>query len=193
MPASPSTPPSNPADPILRPDEARWLHDKYERLAAEEGQLSGSRTSYYAAIGTVLLTGLLIAIADLLAQPLLLVVVISFLAVLGIMISLVWAVLLHRTTDAQNMWREAARWLELHHPPLVPQIPAPVTLRSGSTIPVDLARPYSSHALRFADTQGVSWMDRVNPAALTELLPQTFIALWCAVLVADWVWYLVLR
>ena len=46
--------------PTLTYDDRRWLHDKYERLAAEEGQLSSVRTSYYAAIGTVLITGLVV-------------------------------------------------------------------------------------------------------------------------------------
>ena len=41
----------------LSESELRWLHDKYERLASEEGQLTASRTSYFAAIGTVLVTG----------------------------------------------------------------------------------------------------------------------------------------
>ncbi len=133
------------------------------------------------------------AIVDLMNQPLLLVATITFLAALGIMISLVWAVLLHRTTDAQNMWREAARSLEQNHPPLVPVVPATVTLRSRETMPVDLARPYSSHEKRFADARGVSWMDRVDPATLTELLPQTFIVIWVTILAADWLWYLALR
>lgn len=190
-PAAPAL--ASPTGPPLTPEEARWLHDKYERLAAEEGQLSGSRTSYYAAIGTVLITGLLVAIVDLMDEAALLAVVVTFLAALGIMISLVWAVLLHRTTDAQNMWREAARWLELRQPPLPQTLPAPITLRSRETLLVDLARPYNAHSLRFADVRAISWMDRVDPATLTELLPQTFIAIWVSILLADWVWFLVLR
>ena len=77
--------------------ELRWLHDKYEPLAAEEGQLTASRTSYFAAIGTVLVTGLVVAIADLLSQPWVLAAVVTFLAALGLLISAVWAVRLHRT------------------------------------------------------------------------------------------------
>ena len=78
--------------PSLTHDDRRWLHDKYERLASEEGQLSSMRTSYYAAIGTVLLTGLVVVIADLMNQPTLLAALVTFLASLGILISLVWAV-----------------------------------------------------------------------------------------------------
>jgi hypothetical protein len=192
--AAPPTPtPATPDYRALTPEEARWLHDKYERLAAEEGQLTGSRTSYYAAVGTVLITGLLVAIVDLMNEAELLAIVIAFLAGLGIMISLVWAVLLHRTTDAQNMWREAARWLEDHQPPLTTTIPAPVTLRSGDTLPIDLARPYQSHAIRFSNTRGISWMDRVDPSALTEILPATFMAVWAGVLLSDGFWYFVIR
>ena len=105
----------------------RWLHDKFERLAAEEGQLSTGRAAYYAAIGTVLITGLLVVLADLLGEPSLLVVAVTFLAGLGILISLVWAVLLHRTNDAQNLWREAARLLERDHPPIEGIWNAPIT------------------------------------------------------------------
>ncbi|HEY1197494.1 MAG TPA: hypothetical protein VGG32_02035 [Thermoplasmata archaeon] len=75
--------------PALTYDDRRWLHDKCERLAAEEGQLSSVRTSYYAAIGTVLITGLVVVIADLINQPSLLTVVVPFLSVLGILISIV--------------------------------------------------------------------------------------------------------
>jgi hypothetical protein len=187
-PAAPASPPRP-----LTAEEARWLHDKYERLAAEEGQLAAGRTSYYAAVGTVLITGMLVAIVDLMAQLFLLAVIITFLAILGVMISLIWLVLLHRTTDAQNMWREAARWLEDRQPPVPTSVPAPVTLRSGDTIPIDLARPFQSHSLRFADERGISWMDRVDPAILTEILPKTFLVIWGGVLVVDWVWYLLLR
>ncbi|MGA8663601.1 MAG: hypothetical protein WB809_00810 [Thermoplasmata archaeon] len=171
----------------------RWLHDKFERLAAEEGQLSTGRTTYYAAIGTVLITGLLVVLADLLGEPSLLVVAVTFLAGLGILISLVWAVLLHRTNDAQNLWREAARLLERDHPPIEGIWNAPITLRSGETMNVDLARPYLAHNARFAPIRQVSWMDRVNPLALTEVLPLTFIVIWSSVLVIVWFWYLVLR
>ena len=173
----------------LPSEDARWLHDKYERLAAEEGQLAGSRTSYYAAIGTVLITGLIVVFVDLANQRLLLTLFVTFLALLGMMISVVWAVLLHRTTDAQNMWREAARWLEQHHPPVMTSVPAPITLRSGANLTVDLSKPFSAHAARFAQDRQISAMDRVNPATLTEILPQTFLALWTIILVADWVWY----
>src|SRR5580693_4309343 len=102
----------------LAPDDLKWLHDKFERLSAEEAQLASARTTYYAAIGTVLITGLVVALADLINEPHVLIVVVTFLAALGILISFVWAVLLHRTNDAQNLWREAASQLELDKPPL---------------------------------------------------------------------------
>ncbi|MGD0249543.1 MAG: hypothetical protein ABSB97_01435 [Thermoplasmata archaeon] len=174
---------------VLTPDERRWLHDKYERLSAEEGQLSASRTSYYAAIGTVLLTAFVVAIADLLSQPLILVGVVSFLAVLGIVISVIWAVLLHRTTDAEKLYREAAGRLEAVEPPLLGSLTAPVTLRSGATMNVNLLRPYETHDRRFARTAPISWMDRVSPSALTEALPLVFIGIWTVVAVTSWTWF----
>jgi hypothetical protein len=187
----PSAPPAPPASPSpVGPDERRWLHDKYERLAAQEGELSGNRTSYYAAIGTVLITGLLIALADLMAERLLLAAVVTFLALLGILISGVWAVLLHRTNDALNLWREAALRLEEGTPPIEGEFRAPITLRSGATIQLDLFRPFQAHEERFSSANPISWMDRVNPSALTEILPMTFLGIWAGALVLIWVWFL---
>jgi len=184
--------PTTPA-PALTQEDRRWLHDKYERLAAEEGQLSSVRTSYYAAIGTVLITGLVVVIADLMSQPSLLAVVVTFLATLGILISIVWAVLLHRTNDAQNLWREAALRLEQSEPPIDGAWTVPITLRSGASLDLNLLRPFEAHAERFSRRRSISWMDRVDPSALTEVLPLTFFALWVAVFSIVWVWFLCLR
>jgi hypothetical protein len=184
--------PRGPADgaAALAPEERRWLHDKYERLAAQEAELAASRTSYYAAIGTVLITGLLIALADLMAERTILQIVVTFLAALGILISVVWAILLHRTNDAQNLWRDSARHLEEMCPPVETSLRAPVSLRSGLTLDLDLSRPYSAHAVRFSRDHRISWMDRINPSAMTEVLPLTFFAIWTAVLVASWTAFL---
>ncbi|MGA7476225.1 MAG: hypothetical protein WBW47_03285 [Thermoplasmata archaeon] len=179
--------------PTLTYDDRRWLHDKYERLAAEEGQLSSVRTSYYAAIGTVLITGLVVVLADLMNQASLLAVVVTFLAVLGILISIVWAVLLHRTNDAQNLWREAALRLEQAEPPVDGEWSVPITLRSGASLNLNLLRPFEAHAERFSRRRSISWMDRVNPSSLTEVLPLTFFVIWVAVLAIVWVWFLLLR
>ncbi|HLM91157.1 MAG TPA: hypothetical protein VK424_03795 [Thermoplasmata archaeon] len=191
----PSDPPApgTPPDPPVNSADRRWLHDKFERLAAEEGQLATGRTTYYAAIGTVLITGLLVVLADLLNEPSLLVVSVTFLAGLGILISLVWAVLLHRTNDAQNLWREAARLLERENPPVEGILTGAITLRSGETMNVNLLRPYLAHEARFAHLRQVSWMDRVDPLALVEVLPLTFMVIWSSVLVIVWFWYLLLR
>jgi hypothetical protein len=175
---------------VLSPEERRWLHDKFERLAAEESQLASLRTTYYAAIGTVLITGLVVAIADLLNQTRLLVAIATFLSLLGILISVVWIVLLHRTNDAKNMWREAACHLEAQQAPLEGQWMAPITLRSNATLSVNLLQPFLAHKLRFSPDHGVSWMDRANPDTLTEILPVTFLGLWVGVLVVFWAWYL---
>ena len=177
----------------IGPADRRWLHDKYERLAVEEGQLSASRTAYYAAIGTVLITGLLVALADLMAEPEILLAVVSLLSGLGVLISVVWAVLLHRTNDAQNLWREAALRLEQGIPPLEGEYRVPVTLRSGASLEVDLYRPFQTHNERFSPSNPISWMDRVNPSRLTEILPVTFVLLWAGAFVTIWTWYLFLR
>jgi hypothetical protein len=185
--------PETPPDTSLSFADRKWLHDKYERLAAEEGQLSTGRTTYYAAIGTVLITGILVVLADLVNEPDLVVVAVTFLAGLGILISLVWAVLLHRTNDAQNMWREAARGLEEKYPPVGGTWNVPITLRSGDMMNVNLAHPFLAHEARFAPSKQITWMDRVNPSGLTELLPLTFLVIWGAVLVIVWFWFLFLR
>ena len=175
---------------VLTPEQRKWLHDKYERLAAEEGQLAASRTSYYAAIGSVLITGVVVAIADLSNQRLVLAAVATFLAAIGILISFVWAVLLHRTNDAQSLWREAAERLEVAEPPLVGDLPAPITLRSGETLTGNLLRPYQMHHERFDKERRISWMDRVDPGRLTEVLPIAFLVIWIAVVAFAWSWFL---
>ncbi|MFI5414666.1 MAG: hypothetical protein ACHQ16_03250 [Candidatus Lutacidiplasmatales archaeon] len=179
--------------PVLSPEERRWLHDKFERLASEEAQLAASRTSYYAAIGTVLITGLIVVAADLAGNPLEMTGGVTFLASLGVLISLVWAVLLHRTNDAQKMWREAALQLETVAPPLAGQVLIGIELRSGDRLPVDLLRPYTAHHARFSSSKRISWMDRVNPERLTEVLPMTFLGVWSGALVLIWVWFFFLR
>jgi hypothetical protein len=178
------TPPSTIDDPLVR----RWLHDKYERLAAEEGELAASRTSYFAAIGTVLITGLVVSLNYFLAEPRVLLLVTTFLSGLGIVISFVWAVLLHRTLDAQNLWRESAQQLELRAPPIDGTLAASVTLRSGDKLDVDLLRPFTAHARRFSSDKAISWMDRLRPGALSEVLPLCFLALWGAVLASAWLY-----
>jgi hypothetical protein len=173
----------------LDPQQRRWLHDKYERLSAEESQLSSSRTAYFATIGAVLLTGLVVLIADLLGQPILFAIAASLLAALGILTSAVWTFLLHRTNDAQSMWREAAFHLEQLAPPISVPVPSTVTLRSSETLPVDLSAPYLMHAIRFSATNRISWLDRFNPNRLMEIMPITLLVIWDAVLVLVWGWY----
>lgn len=178
------------APTALSPDDRKWLHDKYERLAAEEGSLAQGRTSYYAAIGTVLVTGLVIAIADLASNRFLLVVIVTYLAALGILISFVWLVLLHRTNDAQALWRQAAERLEEREPPLEGQLPGAITLRSHENLTLNLLRPYTVHRVRFAATRAVSRLDRLNPQTLTEILPYAFLFIWGSVVVIAWTYYL---
>lgn len=136
---------------------------------------------------------MVVALADVLNEPNILVIVVSFLALLGILISIVWTVLLHRTNDAQKLWREAALRLELSQPPLEGEFRAPITLRSGETMSLDLYRPFLAHEERFAPSPKISWLDRVDPSWLTEILPLTFLLLWAAILVVIWFWYLILR
>ncbi|HYK92450.1 MAG TPA: hypothetical protein VEY07_00190 [Thermoplasmata archaeon] len=181
------------SEPRLSFDDRRWLHDKFERLAAEEAQLASTRTTYYAAIGTVLITGLVVTAASFLSQPTIFVALLTFLSLLGILISFVWAVLLHRTNDAKNLWREAACRLEQEQPPVEGAWMVSITLRTNATIPVNLTRPFLAHAERFSSRNPVSWMDRANPDSLTEVLPVTFITLWSVVLVLGWTWFLFFR
>lgn len=174
--------------PVLSDEERRWLHDKYERLATEEGALAANRTSYFAAIGTVLLTAMVVAVNDFEANKQLLLLFVTFMSVLGILISFVWTVLLHRTTDAQNMWREAARFLESTAPPIAGTLSAPITLRSGEKLQLNLLTPYTAHGRRFSKDKGISWMDRVTPESLVEVLPTSFILLWAGVLLVGWIY-----
>jgi len=179
-----------PAGPPLDDAARRWLHDKYEHLAEAEGTLASTRTSYFAAIGTVLVTGLVIVLNYFLNEHTLLLLVTTFFAGLGIMISFVWLVLLRRTVDAQDLWRAMARYIEQAEPPLPGELIAPVVLRSGETLRLNLFRPYTAHAARFARDKGISWWDRLTPDLLTQVLPGSFLVIWVSVLIVVWVYVL---
>jgi hypothetical protein len=126
-------------------------------------------------------------------NPLELTLFLGFLSAIGVLIPFVGVVLLHRTNDARTLWRESNLRLEQLSPPLAGSVPIPITSRTGSTLSVDHLRPYETHADRFSRTRAVSWMDRVNPERLTEILPVTFLVFWSTSPVVVWAWYLVLR
>ena len=176
----------------VTPEERRWLHDKYERLAADEAQLADSRTSYFAAIASALVAALVILVINELKAPTTFVAMASLLAGFGILISLVWTVVLHRTTAAQNLWRDAALALENDAPPIRVPIPGTLALPPGRTIGVDLTRPYLAHQARFSEP-GLPWVDRVRPSELSANVPLILVILWSVVLVGAWGWYLFLQ
>lgn len=174
----------------LTAEEVRWLHDKYERLAVMEGNLLAGRTSYFATICAVLITGLVFALVNFLHDPPLLAISATFLASIGITLSIAWEILVHRTTGAQRLWREAALRLEDHAPPLSGALRARVTTRSGAEVDVDLLRPYHAHQARFSAASSASWMERIDPSTVSEVLPISFVATWTVVLVVIWSWVL---
>jgi len=174
----------------LANDERRWLHDKYERLAAEEATLADSRTSYFAAIASALVAALVVLVVNELARPEVFVTLATLLASFGILISAVWTVVLHRTGDAQYLWRQAALLLEEAAPPISTPLPTPLQTRHVGTIQVDLTKPYHVHEVRFADNRDVAWIDRVNPSTVSANVPLMLVVLWCLVLLGSWAWYL---
>lgn len=180
-------PPPPPSD--LSMEDRRWLHDKYERLDEAEGQLASTRTTYFATIAAVLVTGLVVVITNLMGHRVLLAESVTFLGAFGILFSSMWAVLLHRTVDAQTLWREAALHLEELAPPVPAEVLAPVTLPSGRTLQVNLAQPYRVHAERFSPRNPISRLDRVNPWTLAELMPLTFVVVWLVTLAGVWAWF----
>ena len=171
-------------------EERRWLHDKYERLSAEEGQLAGTRTSFFSAIASVLFTGMLVLLVNLLDRPMLFAEMETLLAIFGILISVVWALLLHRTADAQELWRESARRLETLAPPIGAPLPAPIPVTATESVSIDLTRPFLAHQERFSPTHRLSWFDRYNPIRLSEALPIALVVLWCGAMAAGWIWAL---
>ena len=185
MQGNPSTPP-----PAIASDERRWLHDKYERLAAEEATLADSRTSYFAAIASALVAAFVVLVVNELTHAMLLVTLSTLLAAFGILISVVWTLVLHRTGDAQYVWREAALLLESTAPPIAASLPATLETRHGDTIQVDLTQPYHVHAIRFSDSNRVAWIDRVNPSTISANVPLLLVGLWTIVLIGAWAWYL---
>jgi len=183
--------PPAPAAPLTN-DERRWLHDKYERLAAEEATLAESRTGYFAAIASAIVAAFVVLVVNELGHAELFATMASLLALFGILISVLWSVVLHRTGDAQFLWRQAALLLESESPPLSSSLPTPLATRHGDTIQVDLSKPYHVHAIRFSDSNRIAWMDRVDPSAISANVPLTLVVLWVAVLVGVWAWYFIL-
>ncbi len=187
----PGSPP--PSGDSLSPDDRKWLHDKFERLTEDEGQLAAGRTSYFAAVVTVLITAVVVSVADLSAHPLELALVVTFLCTLGILITSVWWVLLHRTNDAHALWTQASLQLERSAPPVPGTLPGSIRLRTGEMLSVNLLHPAETHAERFSRRLAVTWFDRVSPEGLTELLPQTFLIVWGATVVLIWSWFFLVR
>lgn len=166
------------------------MHDKYERLAGDEGVLLATRTSYFATICAVLITGLVFALVNLQNETLLLTISLTFLGAIGLVLSVVWEILVRRTTGAQQLWREAALQLEELTPPVEGSLAGAVNVRSGGHLTVDLLAPYHAHRARFDRSSGASWMERINPATVSEVLPVTFIGIWTVALVTAWAWVL---
>ncbi|MCI4360788.1 MAG: hypothetical protein L3J91_03720 [Thermoplasmata archaeon] len=179
--------------PPLASDERRWLHDKYERLANEEASLADSRTSYFAAIASALVAALVVLVINELGRPTIMVTMTTFLAAFGILISTVWTVVLHRTADAQALWRDAAILVERTTPPIATAARAQIPVHGKVAIDVDLTRPYQVHQIRFATGKDVPWIDRLNPSAVSANVPLTMVGLWCLVLVGIWYWFLFLQ
>jgi len=174
-------------------EERRWLHDKYERLASDEASLSDARTSYFAAIASGLVAAFVVLVVNELTRPLLLLVMTVLLATFGMLLAAIWTIVLRRTVAAQTLWREAAILLERDAAPVVPTVPATVTLRPGETIQIDLARPYLAHETRFTSAPGLTWTDRVRPSELSANVPGFLIGLWVSVLIGTTVWFFFLQ
>src|SRR5690348_138924 len=99
--------PSGAPDPDreLTAEERRWLHDKYQKFDQGEAQLADFRSSYMAAITTGLVAATVYAVVNLLPKGnLLFATTLTLLAGLGILLSTLWALVLRRTTQAQNLW-----------------------------------------------------------------------------------------
>ncbi|HYK92682.1 MAG TPA: hypothetical protein VEY07_01395 [Thermoplasmata archaeon] len=170
--------------------ERRWLHDKYEKLAEHEAQLADYRTSYFAVLNSALVAGMVLVVINLLRNPPVFATTSTLLAGFGILMASVWAVVLHRTIAAQNLWRDAALALETDFPPvtapLIRRVPGG---RAGEEISVDLARPYHAHRLRFSRDSGAGYLDTVRPAELWSNVPVLLTGAWVGVIVVVWAWY----
>ena len=165
------------------------MHDKYQRFDQSEGQLADYRSSYTAAVTTALVAAMVYAVVNLLPKSaLLFATTVSLLAAFGVLISLVWAVVLRRTTQAQQLWRDAAFRLEEDVPPVEGTISATLSASPTRSISVDLARPYHVHLERFAGV-GTSRLDRIRPADLTSQVPVLLVVVWSIVVAGAWVWY----
>ena len=174
----------------LTGEHRRWLHDKYQRFDQSEGQLADYRSSYTAAVTTAVVASMVYAVVNLLPRGgLVFAGTVSLLASFGVLISIVWAIVLRRTTEAQNLWREAALQLEELAPPVEASLLVPIPIRGGQTVTVDLARPYHAHAERFSAKNHVPWLDQIRPSELASQVPILLVGVWFTVVIGVWAWY----
>ena len=185
-----ATIPSTSAGARVPAEERRWLHDKYQSLAEYEARLADYRTSYFAVLNTALVAGVVLVVINLLRTPPVFATTASMLTAFGVVMSVVWAIVLHRTIAAQNLWRDAALALEADYPPISGPLPSHVPGgRAGHLIPVDLARPYHTHRSRFSRGSGAGYLDSIRPAAVWSDVPILFGIAWGAAFVTVWAWY----
>ncbi len=174
----------------LAREDRRWLHDKYQALDQNEAELASYRSSFIAVVTTALVAALVYAVANVLPRGhFLFAITVTFLATFGIVISALWAIVLWRTTAAQNLWREAAREMERLAPPVEPSVRISIPMRRGGSLTVDLTRPYTAHQERFSGSANLPWLDRISPAKLSNGLPVILVVTWLVVLAVVWGWY----
>lgn len=184
-------PPGPPSPSLLSQEDRRWLHETYRQFDLAEGQLADYRSSYTAAITTAIVAAMVYAVVNLLPKgQLLFAVTVSLLSAFGLLISSVWALVLRRTTEAQNLWRQAAFELEECAPPVPGPLFRPIPVRPGVEIPIDLTQPYHAHARRFQGPASIPRLDRVRPAELAGWVPVILLIVWAVVLAGVWTWYL---
>jgi hypothetical protein len=171
-------------------EERRWLHDKYQRLSEHEAQLADYRSSYFAVLNTALVAGLALLLVNLYRSPPLFVAGATLLAGFGLVVTMIWSLLLRRTTAALELWREAVLELERVAPPILVHIPTQLTLESTArTFAVDLARPYDTHRRRFQPENAVSRADMIRPSELWSDVPVILAGVWATVLFGVWAWF----
>lgn len=175
----------------LTGEERRWLHDKYQRLAEHEAQLADYRTSYFAAIEAALVAAQVLLVINLLRAPPVFATVSTLLALFGLLVCGVWALVLHRTTAAMLLWREGATRLEAIAPP----VPGPidVTVEIGhrrAPLSIDLTRPFQAHQHRFGGDRSIPWADSIRPTELWGDIPLILAGAWGVVIAVVWFWFL---
>lgn len=154
-------------------ESARYLHDKYERLAAHEDLLVDQRTAFFVAITSVIAAVVYFALSSQGTSPLFWRVLLLSSAGMSTL-SVFWLFTVERTIHSQRLFRDHAKTIER----LWPLADSPI---ARSTSGPYLSQPFSAHQIEFLERRdgrpNLRLLHSLPPSVLWSRLPWVFLVL----------------